>query len=94
MTLLQRLDHMHGLSAQASAVGPRVVYGKAGTIVTAAVLNLSSVVVDHMAYWMAARNADEARYVVAIMNSPEVLARVTPLQARGQTGPRHFDNLV
>lgn len=47
-----------------------------------------------MAYWSAARTEDEARYLVAVINSAAVLAKVTDLQPRGEVTPRHFDNLV
>jgi hypothetical protein len=94
MTLHQRLDHMRGLSAQLSATGMKVVYTKAGTLLSAAVLDDPRVVVDHMAYWTTARTIEEARYLTAIINSTTVLARVIPMQPRGSVGPRHFDNLV
>jgi hypothetical protein len=38
ITLLRQLDHMHKLSAQLNAVGLKVVYTKAGTFLSAAIL--------------------------------------------------------
>ena len=50
--------------------------------------------VDHKAYWAAARSLDEAAYVTAVLNSALVLERVKDLQPVGQRDPRDFDNLV
>jgi hypothetical protein len=94
MTLGLRLDHMHGVSAQLPATSMKVVYTKAGTLLSAAVLDDPIVVVDHKAYWAVARSIEEARYLTAIVNSGTVLARVIPMQPRGWRDPRDFDNLV
>jgi hypothetical protein len=94
MTLPERLDHMRGLSAQLPPAGLRVVYTKAGELLSAAVLEDAQVIIDANAYWAAARGTDEARYLVAILNSRTVLARIVPMQAAGAWGPRHFDKLV
>jgi SAM-dependent methyltransferase len=94
MKLGERLDHMRGLSAQISTPGLKVVYTKAGTLLSAALLDDPSVVVDHKAYWAIARSVEEARYLTAIVNSATVLARVIPMQPRGWRDPRDFDNLV
>jgi len=47
-----------------------------------------------MAYWATARSSAEAAYLVAIINSAAVLAKITDLQPRGEVGARYFDNLV
>jgi hypothetical protein len=94
MTLQERLDHMRGLSAQLPPAEVRVVYTKAGTLLSAAVLDDQRVVIDHKAYWAAARSIDEARYLTAILNSGLVLRRIIPMQPRGWRDPRDFDNLV
>lgn len=46
MTLKERLDHMRGLSAQLRVTGLKVVYTKAGTLLSAAVLDDPDVAVD------------------------------------------------
>ena len=51
-------------------------------------------IIDHMAYWTSVRSDDEAAYLVAIINSAGVLAKITDLQSHGQRDKRHFDNLV
>jgi hypothetical protein len=94
MTLKERLDHMRGLSVQFQVTGAKVVYTKAGTLLSATVLDDPRVVVDTKAYWAAARDIDEARYLTAVLNSGTVLARVIPMQPRGWRDPRDFDNLV
>jgi hypothetical protein len=70
------------------------VYTKAATLLSAAVLDDPSVIVDHKAYWTVARTIEEARYLTAIVNSGTVLARIIPMQPRGWRDPRDFDNLV
>jgi BarA-like signal transduction histidine kinase len=94
MTLAARLDHMRGLSVQISAVGMRVVYSGSGTLPASALLDDPRLVVEHGAYWAAARNIEEARYLTAILNSASTLGRIVSMQAVGAFGPRHFDNLV
>jgi hypothetical protein len=94
MTLTQQIDHMRKLSLQLAAPGPKVAYTKAGTRLSAAIVEDPSVIVDHMAYWSPIRSLDEARYLCVIINSDAALQRVIPMQARGWRDPRHFDNLV
>jgi hypothetical protein len=94
MTLGQQLDHMRKLTMQLSIPGMKVVYNKAGTLLSAATLDDPRIIVDTGAYWTSTRNLEEARYLTAILNSRTVLARVIPMQPRGWRDPRHFDNLV
>ena len=94
MRLRDRLDHMRGLSAQLPTTGLKVVYTKAGTLLSTAFLDDPSIIIDHKAYWAVARSTEEARFLVAILNSATVLARIIPMQSRGWRDPRDFDNLV
>ena len=94
MTLRQQLDHMRKLTAQFPLADSRVAYAKAGTLLAASVLEDARVVIDHMAYWTRTRSAGEGRYLCAVLNSETVRARIAPMQAKGQGGARHFDNLV
>jgi hypothetical protein len=94
MTLLQRLDHMRGLTRQLAVSGPRVVYTKAGTNLSCCVVNENSAFVDHMAYWGNVGDVREGFYISLILNSKVVADIVAPMQARGSSGRRHFDMLV
>jgi hypothetical protein len=79
---------------QLGASGLKVVYAGSGTLLSAVALDDPRLLVEHAAYWAAARNLEEARYLTAVLNSGTVLARVIPMQPRGWRDPRHFDNLV
>jgi len=94
MTLLARINHMRNLSGQAGQPTIRVLYTKAGTRLSAASIAANDALVDHMAYWASARSQAEAAYLIAVINSAAVLAKVTDLQPHGQRDKRHFDNLV
>jgi len=94
MTLLARVDHMRNLSSQAGQPTIRVLYTKAGTRLSAASIAANDALVDHKAYWASARSQAEAAYLIAMINSAAVLAKVTDLQPHGQRDKRDFDNLV
>jgi hypothetical protein len=94
VTLKQALDHMRKLSMQLSPVEMRVVYTKAGTLLSAALLDDPQVIVDTKAYWAAVRSVEEGHYLLAVMNSETVLRQIIPMQPRGWRDPRDFDNLV
>ena len=47
-----------------------------------------------MAYWASAGTPAEAAYLVAVLNSAAVLAKVTDLQPHGQRDKQHFDDPV
>jgi hypothetical protein len=94
VALKEGLDHMRKLSIQLSPAEIRVVYTKAGTLLSAALLDDPRVVVDTKAYWAAVRNVKEGHYLLAVMNSETVLRQVIPMQPRGWRDPRDFDNLV
>ena len=94
MTLLAQLDHMRKLSSQAGQPTVRILYTKAGTRISAAILAANDALVDHKAYWASARSQAEAAYLIAVINSAAVLAKVTDLQPHGQRDKRDFDNLV
>jgi hypothetical protein len=94
LTLSQQLDHMRKLSIQLGASGLKVVYTGSGTLLNAVALDDPRLLVEHGAYWGAARSLEEARYLTAVLNSATVLARIIPMQPRGWRDPRHFDNLV
>ncbi|HLY57096.1 MAG TPA: N-6 DNA methylase [Stellaceae bacterium] len=94
MTLIEQIDHMRKLSCQSGSPAVRVLYTKAGTRLSAARVASADGVVDHKAYWAAARSSDEAGYLIAVINSAAVLAKIVDLQPHGQRDKRDFDNLV
>ena len=94
MTLLERLDYRRLLATQFPTASHRVVYTKSGQYLAAARLNDSRVILDHKLYWATARTAEEALYLVAILNSAITTLSVRPLQSRGEHNPRDFDKYV
>lgn len=93
-SFLDRINFHGQLSAQLPAASYRVVYTKAGGSISAARIADTRSVIDHKLYWAAANNVDEARYLVGILNSAVLLARVQPFQNLGLFGPRDFDKNV
>lgn len=94
MTLQENINHMRKLTAQAATPAIRVVYSASGTRLSAARITGGSAIVEHAAYWTEARSGEEADYLMAIINSAAVLAKIVDLQPHGQRDKRHFDNLV
>lgn len=92
--LRERFDYHQQLSSQLPVSRHRVAYSKAGNALAAARLEGDHSIIDHKLYWASAATADEARYLVAILNSATLLRRVQPLQTRGLMGPRDFDKYV
>lgn len=93
LTLTQQLDYRRKFSGQFPIDPLRVVYSKSGMYLSAAVVT-EPAVIDHTLYWGVCSTLQEARYLVAVLNSDSVTARVRPLQARGEHNPRHFDKYV
>jgi len=92
--LLERIDFHGQLSAQLPTATQRVVYSKAGNWLAAARIDDPNAIIDHKLYWAAVSSIDEARYLVAILNSQTVLDRVQPFQALGLFKGRDFDKNV
>jgi hypothetical protein len=85
---------MRNLSCQTGPPTIRILYTKAGTRLSAARVEADDTIVDHKAYWTAARNLNEAGYLMALINTAAVLAKITDLQSHGQRDRRDFDNIV
>ena len=96
MTMSSRLDHMRTLSGQATAAeAERVLFNTSGTRLCAARLDATDGIVDMKAYWTSVRSSAEAYYLLAILNSGVVLARIKDLQGIGEAGTRRdFASLV
>jgi hypothetical protein len=93
-SLLDRVNFHQQLAAQLPPAFHRVIYTASGSTLVAARVPESQAVIEHGLYWGAVSSIDEARYLVAILNSETVLERVKPLQSIGLFGPRHFDKYV
>jgi SAM-dependent methyltransferase len=94
LSLTERLDYRRGVTQQFPIAQHRVVYGKSGTYLAAAIIEDSSAIIDHRLYWASTVSLDEARYLTAILNSSALTMAVRPMQARGEHNPRHFDKYV
>ncbi|MFF7046139.1 N-6 DNA methylase [Streptomyces massasporeus] len=94
MSLRDRFDYRRGISQQFPASPHRIVYSASGMYLAAARVSDPAAVVEHALYWGTAQSAEEARFLLAVLNSEAMTARVRPLQARGEHNPRHFDKYV
>ena len=65
----------------------RVVYTKSG-VPTAAVLSDDEAVIDHKLFWITCQNAEEADYLLAVINSDVLYELVKPVMSKGQFGAR------
>lgn len=84
MTLIDRVNFRRGITAQLPGSRLRVVYGKAGMHVTAALVEDPAAVIDHKLYWGAVATAAEGHYLCAVLNSPVTTELVRPLMSYGK----------
>lgn len=84
LTLKERLDFRRGLSDQLPAPPLRLVYGKAGMHVAAAIVDNPSAIIDHKLYWGTVATREEGFYLCAILNSPALTHLVRPLMSYGK----------
>jgi hypothetical protein len=95
----QRLNFRSKLSKQRfSATSRLVVYGASGTYPCAAVMRLTphiaaNLVIDQTVYWIAIDDADEADYMVGMINSATLANVIRPFQPMGMKGARHLHTL-
>ena len=93
LNLFGQLDYMGKLSSQLEWQQNkrnrpvRVVYTKSGEP-TAALLQDSETLIDHLLYWIPCRTIDEANYLLAVINSGALQGAVEPLMSKGQFGAR------
>ena len=92
--LTGNVDYLSKLSGQFPTSGRRIVYTKAGTHLAVAIVEDSQAVIDGNLYWSHAASEAEARYLIAIFNSPSFHEEVVGFQPVGLFGPRHFDKYV
>jgi SAM-dependent methyltransferase len=93
LTLRERLDFRHGLTAQLPISPLRVVYGASGMHVVAALVEMPNAVTEHKLYWGTVSSHAEGRYLCAILNCPELTQLVRPLMSYGKD-ERDIDKYV
>jgi hypothetical protein len=84
LSLDQQLDFRRKLTSQLPAPSLRIVYGKAGMHVAAAIVEDQTAIIDHKLYWAALTSIDEGFYLCAILNSPVLTELVRPLMSYGK----------
>ena len=95
LNLLENLDYQRKLSSQLAWQSDntdtpvRVIYTSSGQP-TAAILDNDAAFVENVLFWVACEDMQEARYLLAIINSDALYEAVQPLMAKGQYGPRHL----
>jgi hypothetical protein len=100
ITTYEWLDYRHKLSQQNPRAKYKVVYLTSGTNLAATVIDvenflkenqlINGVVAGHTLYFYDTDNAEEAYYLVAILNSSILDDLIKPMQARGEFGERHI----
>jgi len=90
LTLNERLDFHSGITNQLSPTRFRVVYGKSGMHVAAALVDEDLSIIDHTLYWGAVGSRDEGNFLCTVINSPVVTELVRPLMSYGKD-ERHID---
>ena len=95
-TLLEQLDYLHKLQSQLdwrqtnlSDPKTRIAYTSSGRP-TAAIVSDSAAVIENSLYWLSCNTVQEARYLLAVINSDALRKRVEPLMPKGQFGARHL----
>ncbi|MFF4653583.1 N-6 DNA methylase [Streptomyces sp. NPDC001380] len=81
LTLVEQLDFRRKLTAQLPGTSLRVVYGKAGMHVAAALVDAPNAVIDHKLYWGTVTTREEGMYLCAILNTPVLTELVRPLMS-------------
>ncbi|MBC7223514.1 MAG: SAM-dependent DNA methyltransferase [Anaerolineae bacterium] len=108
MTALERLDYQGNLTKQNPQARYRVLYNSSGTnlvscvvegnTATFRVLDQSIVVlgtpIDHTLFIYETSSREDAFYLSALLNAPQVDRRIKPMQARGLWGERHIHKKV
>jgi len=102
MDIYERLDRVHGLTAQNPQTRYWVIYPTSATYLCACVVEDEPVefdiagqevraarfVVDYKTYYFETGDRTEAFYLAAVLNAPAIDKLIKPMQTRGQWGPR------
>lgn len=84
LTLIEQLDFRRKLTSQLPTPQFRVVYGKAGMHVAAALVDAPDAIIDHKLYWAAVTSREEGIHLSVILNSPAITELVRPLMSYGK----------
>src|SRR5262249_25909861 len=82
----KQLDYYGKLASQFPIPKLRVVYAKAGTLPSAAIIEDTRGVIDHKLYWMAVEERQQGLYLACILSSETARSRIEGLQSKGQWG--------
>lgn len=95
--LQERIDERGKLTRQQfGSAGHLVIAGAGGKHICAACLSVTDamdLVIDQTLYWKVFAEADEAWFVVAMLNSQAMTEAVMPFNPRGNFGERHIHTL-
>lgn len=94
LSLNAQIDYQNKLTRQLHTPKHRIVYTKSGLYMAAAIISAPDAIIDHKLYWGSAASAEEARFLVSILNSATLTNLVRPMQGRGMYNPRDFDKYV
>ncbi len=94
LSLLERVDYQRGISKQIPIGRHRVLYTQSGNRIAACRLEDANALIEHKLYWASVDSAEEARYLVAILNSEPLHRAVEPLMSEGLFGKRDVDKYV
>lgn len=93
LSLTERLNYQNDLTGQLPGTDLRIVYGKSGMHVSAALLEAPNGIIEHSLYWATVTSYNEAFYLLAILNSPALTELVRPLLPYSKD-ERHIDKYV
>jgi SAM-dependent methyltransferase len=94
MDIFGRIDYNGGLTSQLKRkFSHPLVYTTSGSRLAATRVSEATTIIDHALYWIDAKSADEALYLVAVLNAFVTTEAIAPYQAVGNNGTRHFHKL-
>jgi hypothetical protein len=95
MSIEARLDYQGLLRCQPSSSRFLVLYNAAGSHVSCAVFDASTIrgqlIVEHKLYWFGCDREEEANYLAAVLNSDVVNESIKPFQSLGLLGERDIE---
>ncbi|MBQ0905523.1 N-6 DNA methylase [Micromonospora sp. U21] len=81
LALAEQLDFRHKLTTQLPAPPLRLVYGKSGMHVAAAIVDDPAAIIDHKLYWVPIATREEGLFLSAILNSTVLTELVRPMMS-------------